>query len=66
MVWHREEVLVTTPDLLCQEQTYQNTAMTATTQKEESISHSTKSTKENIKKLSQYFSKQKQKNERTK
>lgn len=37
--------------------------MTATTQKEESISHSTKSTKENIKKLSQYFSKQKQNNE---
>ena len=37
--------------------------MTATTQKAESISHSTKSTKENIKKLSQYFSKQKEKNE---
>ena len=38
--------------------------MTAITQKEESTYHSTKSTKENIKKLSQYFSKQKEKNDK--
>lgn len=37
--------------------------MTAITQKDQSISHSTKSTKENIKKLSQYFSKTKTNNE---